>query len=171
MIWLMNGTNAVSVGAAGSFNPGPSWQVKGTGDFNGDGKSDILWQGKDGTAAVWLMDGTTATSVGMVGTNPGPTWEIKGTGDFNGDGKSDILWQGQNGTPAIWLMDGTNVVSVHAAGSFNPGTDWHVIIYARPIRTRDLPESGTLSRPKSDTSDFGWGLEVGGRGIGPRSAA
>jgi len=25
-------------------------------------------------------------------------------------------------------MDGTNVVSVHAAGSFNPGTDWHVII-------------------------------------------
>jgi len=25
-------------------------------------------------------------------------------------------------------MDGTNVLSVHAAGSFNPGSDWHVII-------------------------------------------
>jgi hypothetical protein len=25
-------------------------------------------------------------------------------------------------------MDGTNVVSVHVAGSFNPGSDWHVII-------------------------------------------
>jgi hypothetical protein len=49
-------------------------------------------------------------------------------GIFNGDGKSDILWQGQDGTPAIWLMDGTNVLSVHAAGSFNPGSDWHVII-------------------------------------------
>ena len=51
--------HCLTVGAAGSFNPGPSWQVKGTGDFNGDGKSDILWQGSDGTPAIWMMDGTT----------------------------------------------------------------------------------------------------------------
>jgi FG-GAP repeat len=25
-------------------NPGPSWRAVGTGDFNGDGKSDILLQ-------------------------------------------------------------------------------------------------------------------------------
>jgi hypothetical protein len=25
-------------------------------------------------------------------------------------------------------MDGTNVLSVSVAGSFNPGSDWHVII-------------------------------------------
>ena len=101
----------VSVGAAGSFNPGPSWQVKGSGDFNGDGKSDILWQGSDGMPAIWLMDGTTAVSVGAAGSfNPGPSWQIKGTGDFNGDGKSDILWQDSGGAAAIWLMDGTNAV-------------------------------------------------------------
>jgi hypothetical protein len=63
-IWLMNGMNVVSMGAAGSFNPGPSWQIKDTGDFNGDGKSDILWQGSDGTPAIWLMDGTNAVTVG-----------------------------------------------------------------------------------------------------------
>jgi hypothetical protein len=55
-IWLMDGTQAAWVGAVGPFNPGPSWQIKGTGDFNGDGKSDILWQGSDGTPAIWLMD-------------------------------------------------------------------------------------------------------------------
>jgi hypothetical protein len=38
----MNGTTAVTVTAVGS-NPGPSWEVKGSGDFNGDGKSDIVW--------------------------------------------------------------------------------------------------------------------------------
>jgi len=31
----------------------------GSGDFDGDGKSDILWQNNSGQAAVWLMDGTT----------------------------------------------------------------------------------------------------------------
>ena len=40
---------------------------------------------------------------------------------------SDILWQGSDGTPAIWLMNGSNVTSFAPAGSFNPGTDWHII--------------------------------------------
>jgi hypothetical protein len=51
--------------------------IEGTGDFNGDGKSDIIWQGDDGTAAMWLMDGPNATFVGAVGPfNPGADWDI-----------------------------------------------------------------------------------------------
>ena len=73
----MDGTNATFVGAVGSFNPGPGWQIKGTGDFNGDGKSDITWQHDNGTPAVWLMDGTNATVVGAFGPfNPGATWDM-----------------------------------------------------------------------------------------------
>ena len=49
-MWLMDGPNAVSVGAVGPFNPGPTWHIEGIGDFNGDGKSDIIWQGDNGTA-------------------------------------------------------------------------------------------------------------------------
>jgi VCBS repeat protein len=91
-LWLMNGTSAVSVGAAGSFNPGPSWHVKDSGDFNGDDHADILWQSDNGTPAIWLMNGSNTTFVGAVGPfNPGPSWQIKDTGDFNGDGKSDVL--------------------------------------------------------------------------------
>jgi Ca2+-binding RTX toxin-like protein len=97
-----------------------------TNDFDGDSKSDILWQDDNGTAAVWLMDGPTPTFVGAVGTNPGPTWEIKGTGDFNGDGKSDIIWQGDDGTASMWLMDGTNATFVGAVGT-NPGPTWDII--------------------------------------------
>ena len=45
----MDGTTVLANSAVGPFNPGPDWQIKDTGDFNGDGKSDILWQGHDGT--------------------------------------------------------------------------------------------------------------------------
>ena len=84
---------------------GPGWHVDGTGDFNGDGKSDVLWQNDNGTPAIWLMDGTNVIGAGAVGSNPGPSWHVDGTGDFNGDGKSDILWQNDSGQAAIWLMD------------------------------------------------------------------
>ena len=36
-LWLMNGLTVVSNSPAGPFNPGPSWHVKDSGDFNGDG--------------------------------------------------------------------------------------------------------------------------------------
>jgi hypothetical protein len=76
-IWLMDGTNAVTVGAAGSFNPGPTWHIKATGDFNGDSKSDILWQNDNGTPAIWTMDGMNVISAGAAGSfNPGQDWDI-----------------------------------------------------------------------------------------------
>ena len=87
-----------------AFNPGPAWHVIGAGDFNGDGKADILWQNDNGTAAIWLMDGTNSLG-GAVGSNPGPPGTIDGTGDFNGDGKADILWQNTDGTAGD-LADG-----------------------------------------------------------------
>ena len=132
------------VGAVGS-NPGPNWEVKGTGDFNGDGKSDILWQGEDGTAAVWLMDGTKPSTTPSAQSGTG--WEIKGTGDFNGDGKSDILWQGHDGTPAMWLMDGTHVVSVQRRRLVQPGLGLardHLVLLA-PSELGALPEFGIFN--------------------------
>jgi hypothetical protein len=56
------------------FNPGQAWHALNTGDFNADGKADILWQNNDGTPAVWLMDGFNVQSVGNIGPNPGSGW-------------------------------------------------------------------------------------------------
>jgi len=86
-------------------------------DFNGDGKTDLLWQhATSGTVAVWLMNGTTQFSIGVVSEINESGWQIKGVGDFNRDGKADILWQHSSGSIAIWLMDGTAKSSFGTAG-------------------------------------------------------
>ena len=103
----MDGTNADVCGAVGPFNPGRPGRSRERGDFNGDGKSDILWQNDDGTAAIWLMDGTNAHVCRCRRpVQPGPSWQIKGTGRFQRRRKADILWQNDSGLPSIWTMVG-----------------------------------------------------------------
>ena len=65
-----------------SPNPGPSWKAVGTGDFNDDGHSDILWQNAIGQAAIWEMNGTSIIGGGTVAPNPGPSWNAIGTRRF-----------------------------------------------------------------------------------------
>jgi hypothetical protein len=56
-----------------------SWKVVSTGDFNGDGKPDLLWQHTAGWLAVWYMDGVTATGFTMLTpNNSGDTsWKLR----------------------------------------------------------------------------------------------
>ena len=94
-------------------------------DFNGDGKTDIVWQSTStGLRVIWFMNGTTVIGQANLGVVP-TDWQIAGIGDFNGDGKPDILWQNTiNGARAIWFMNGATY-----AGSANLGvvpTDWQI---------------------------------------------
>ena len=108
-------------GGTVNLNPGPNWYAIGTGDFNDDGHSDILWQNAStGQASIWEMNGNTRIGGGAVTPNPGPSWHAVGTGDFNDDGHSDILWQNTNGQAAIWEMNGNTKIGGGAVAS-NPG--------------------------------------------------
>jgi len=39
-----------------------SWVIQGIGDFDGDGRSDILWRHTGGALYVWQMNGSTIAS-------------------------------------------------------------------------------------------------------------
>ncbi len=152
-IWELNGTTVISAPSLG--NPGPSWHIVGTGDFNDDGKSDILWQNTDGQAAIWLMNGTAPITETVVGANPGPSWHIVGTGDFNGDGFSDILWQSDSGLISIWEMNGDHRDRQRRHRQ-QPRTELAHLI-GPPARIEDLRGTG---RRRGDLGKFG--RDIGG---------
>ena len=102
-----------------------------TSDFNGDGKSDILWQDDSGLPAIWTMDGTTTIGVGAL-FQFGPTWHVAAAVDFSGDGKADILWQNDDGRTAIWTMDGTTITAGAVPAQ---SRTWHGMSKRRPIST------------------------------------
>jgi hypothetical protein len=90
-------------------------------DFNGDGKSDILWQNSSGTVVEWQMNGSVPTAQATVGGGGGYT--IAGTGDFNGDGKADLLWASPSGAVVEWQMNGSVPTAQAAIGG---GGGWSV---------------------------------------------
>jgi hypothetical protein len=111
VIWLMNadGTvrsnTALPVGASG-------WRIYGVGDFDGDGKSDLVWRRANDTleARLWLMDGSTPKAdIGLPNATTG--WRIYGVADFDGDGISDLVWRRADDTGAanIWLLNAGTV--------------------------------------------------------------
>jgi hypothetical protein len=96
-----------------------------THDFNGDGKSDILWRDNTGTTAIWLMNAAQALQTGSIGTIP-TNWSIAAQRDFDGDGKYDLLWHDTSaGTVAIWLMNGLQVSQ--AAALATVPTTWSIV--------------------------------------------
>ena len=119
--FMSNGTVASS---ATLPSPTIAWHIVGSGDFNSDSKSDILFQSTDGTPMIWTMNGPAITSQTTL-TDPGASWRAVGTGDFNGDNKSDILFQNSDGTPLIWTMNNTTVAGT--ATLSDPGASWHLV--------------------------------------------
>jgi len=50
-----------------------------TGDFDGDGKADILWRNSSsGLNAIWLMNGTSSTAQVFITTVADPNWQVVG---------------------------------------------------------------------------------------------
>ena len=82
-------------------------------DYNGDGKSDILWHHSlSGEVSYWQMDGATTTLDASITVVSDLNWQIVGTGDYNGDGSADILWRNiTTGQNWMYLMNGSSITS------------------------------------------------------------
>lgn len=129
--WLgqANGGFVGNLENAGASVPS-GWQLEATGDFNGDGRDDILWRNDAGTITDWLgtTDGGFAGNLENAGATLPLTWHIAATGDFNGDGRVDILWRDDSGTVTDWLGTATGGFAGNWENSASSLTnEWQVI--------------------------------------------
>ena len=72
------------------------------GDFNGDGKADILWRNSSTGGAVIWKSGLASTQQAVTAVT-NLDWHVVAAGDYNGDGIADILWRNlATGANVIW---------------------------------------------------------------------
>ncbi len=120
--WIMEGATPTRYSPA--FTP-PIDQIQvARGDFNGDGKLDLVWartrpfigpvrppgSPPPTKLVMWLGDGNGFTAVNIGDNAEG--WSVVGAGDIDGDGKSDLLLINHGlAYFAYWKMDGAQVAA------------------------------------------------------------
>ncbi len=128
-LYLMNGNVISNGGGSGEHVvfTSENWDVNGVGDFNADGKGDILWRHNlNGRVWMYFMNGKTITNQTVTNsvTSPGEhvaftglDWDIKAIGDYNGDGKQDIFWRNNvHGWNHMYLMNGATLSPTGGVG-------------------------------------------------------
>jgi FG-GAP-like repeat len=137
--WLLSlSTNVVdfiSVDACG----GGSARPVATGDFNGDGNTDVLWNDdQNGNIYLCFLDGAGHVSASRLVDNRGGWWwdtnRIVGVADFNYDGHLDILWwDTSRGQLVTWPLDANDHFQGESHLSWTCGEDngcsqsWYVV--------------------------------------------
>jgi len=135
-LWLMDGaTRTGYIDLSSSLNTPAStgWNFVGTGDFNQDGSTDILWHnGVSGDSQVWYMNGATRVSAAMLDVSlnvkDSSGWKLSTVTDLNHDGKPDVLaHNGTTGQFQVWFLDNitrTSYANLDAGLNTADSTGW-----------------------------------------------
>lgn len=125
-----NSPESFSANGGTTYHVGLDWRVAAVGDFNGDGRSDILWSNVGGLVDIWNANSSASPTSFTFQPAIALTsdWRVAGVGDFSGSGTDGILWRNASGVLTTWNSTAAAPESFSGNGgaTCNVGLDWQV---------------------------------------------
>jgi len=116
-VWNMGGADGSQIQSSTGINVWEDWDIKATGDFNGDGKADLVAQHQTEDWYGILELNANQQIVASQSVAGWAGWDIIGTSDQNEDGQTDLLIKHQTeGWQGAWLMNGNQITGSQGLG-------------------------------------------------------
>jgi hypothetical protein len=116
------------------WNPNAGWRNVMVGDFNGDGRMDVIGMTNGGGwwAGLSVGSGTAVSfaNVYMGQWNPTAGWQHMMVADINGDGRDDIIGETSGGSWWAGLSNSTSFTNTWL-GLWNASIDWQALLGGR----------------------------------------
>ncbi len=132
-IWYLGGPDGSTLLGAADLDQTNPWNIVGTGDLNGDGVPDVLWQDPvSGTVQIWYMGGTAPGAQGSqvlsaVNLTGAMTAKVAGIADFNQDGHPDVLFQDtKTGAATVYYYTGAEGITPNGTAVLSTGNPWYI---------------------------------------------
>jgi hypothetical protein len=158
-VLLGHGDGTFSAGSSVQLPPGQTWPLLALGDFNGDGRLDVIMTTPNG---VLLMPGNGDGTLGAPNTFATNSYDPNAlaVGDFNGDGKLDIATTGNAASSGASCV--ASVLLGNGDGTFQAARTFAAGLSAESLVVGDFNRDG-----KADLAviNYGYGGADGHVGV------